>query len=133
GSCSWSPERRLSARASVARRRRVPSELSGTAEARLSRYADSATMTTEALLTVAARPERRRHATVEIVVPVYNEAADLEASVRRLHRYLTERFPLSWLITIADNASVDNTWGIACRLALGLDGVQAVHLDEKGR
>src|SRR5919109_4142481 len=58
-----------------------------------------------------------RPATVEIVVPVYNEEAELEASVRRLHSFLTERFPLSWLVTIADNASTDGTWGIACRLA----------------
>src|SRR5256884_7510498 len=71
--------------------------------------------------------------TVEIVIPVYNEENELEASVRRLHAYLTERFPLSWLVTIADNASTDRTWGIACRLANELDGVQALHLDQKGR
>ena len=70
---------------------------------------------------------------VEIVIPVYNEEAGLEASVRRLHGYLSERFPLTWLITIADNASTDQTWGIACRLADELDGVRAVHLDQKGR
>ena len=72
-------------------------------------------------------------ADVEIVIPVYNEEATLEASVRRLHEYLSERFPLSWLVTIADNASRDHTWAIACRLAMELDGVQAVHLAEKGR
>src|SRR5256714_1091535 len=70
---------------------------------------------------------------VEIVIPVYNEENELEASVQRLHAYLTERFPLSWLVTIADNASTDRTWGIACRLANELDGVQALHLDQKGR
>jgi putative flippase GtrA len=74
-----------------------------------------------------------RVATVEIVVPVYNEEVGLEASVRRLHRYLLDRFPLTWLVTIADNASTDRTWTIACRLAEKLDGVRAVHLDEKGR
>ena len=72
-------------------------------------------------------------ADVEIVIPVYNEEATLEASVRRLHEYLSERFPLSWLVTIADNASRDHTWAVACRLAMELDGVQAVHLPEKGR
>ena len=70
---------------------------------------------------------------VEIVIPVYNEEAALETSVRRLHEYLTDRFPLSWLITIADNASRDQTWGIANRLAYDLRGVHAVHLAEKGR
>ena len=57
-------------------------------------------------------------------MPVYNEEADLAASIRRLHGYLAERFPLSWLVTIADNASTDHTWGIACRLASELDGVR---------
>jgi hypothetical protein len=35
-------------------------------------------------------------------------------------------------VTIADNAS-DQTWPVACRLAQQLNGVRAVHLDEKGR
>ena len=42
------------------------------------------------------RPSTEAVAAVEIVVPVYNEATDLAASIERLHRYLTERFPLSW-------------------------------------
>jgi putative flippase GtrA len=70
---------------------------------------------------------------VDIVIPVYNEELDLEESVRRLHEYLMSRFPLSWTITIADNGSRDQTWGVACRLASQLGGVRAVHLDEKGR
>jgi putative flippase GtrA len=85
------------------------------------------------LLTIDATPERRATADVEIVVPVYDEEGGLEASVRRLHSYLTDRFPLRWVITIADNASRDRTWGVACRLADELEGVQAVHLDDKGR
>jgi putative flippase GtrA len=78
-------------------------------------------------------PDRSRTATVEIVVPVYNEEADLEASMRRLHTYLSTSFPLTWIVTIADNASTDRTWGIACRLAGELDGVNALHLEQKGR
>jgi glycosyltransferase involved in cell wall biosynthesis len=70
---------------------------------------------------------------VEIVVPVYNEQQELSASVHRLHGYLTEKFPLSWLITVADNASTDSTWGIACGLAKELRGVRALHLEQKGR
>ena len=63
-------------------------------------------------------PRTGRLATkVEIVIPVYNEEAGLEASIRRLHSYLQDRFPLGWLITVADNASLDRTWGVACRLA----------------
>jgi len=75
----------------------------------------------------------RRIADVEIVIPVYNEEAGLETSIRRLHGYLSERFPLTWVITIADNASRDRTWGTACRVASELPGVRAVHLPEKGR
>ena len=75
----------------------------------------------------------RPAATVEIVIPVYNEEAGLEESIRTLHAYLTDHFPLSWTITIADNASTDRTWPIACRLALIFDGVRAVHLAKKGR
>jgi len=70
---------------------------------------------------------------VEIVVPVYNEAGDLGPSIERLSAYLVAHFPLSWTITIADNASTDDTWLIACDLACRLNGVRAVHLDRKGR
>jgi putative flippase GtrA len=70
---------------------------------------------------------------VEIVVPVFNEADQLEASIRRLHRYLVDVFPFSFRLTIADNASTDRTWTIARELAEQLPGVVAVRLDKKGR
>jgi glycosyltransferase involved in cell wall biosynthesis len=74
------------------------------------------------------------HAPVlDLVVPVYNEEADLERSVRRLHAYLEHEFPFSFRITIADNASRDRTWEIARRLRDELAHVAAVHLDRKGR
>jgi putative flippase GtrA len=70
---------------------------------------------------------------VEIVVPVFNEEADLERSVRRLDGYLDAHFPFRAVITIADNASTDGTWRIATELASELERVRAVHLDAKGR
>ena len=70
---------------------------------------------------------------VEIVIPVYNEEDDLERSVRTLSTFLADHFALSWTITIADNASTDGTWPIACRLADQLDRVEALRLSEKGR
>src|SRR3954469_22290810 len=70
---------------------------------------------------------------VEIVVPVYNEAAGLEHSIRRLHRFLSDGFPFSWRIVIADNASVDATPEIARRLALELPSVSHLRLEQKGR
>ncbi|QYC43375.1 Undecaprenyl-phosphate mannosyltransferase [Nonomuraea coxensis DSM 45129] len=70
---------------------------------------------------------------VEVVVPVYDEQRALRASVTRLHGYLTRNFPYGFRITIADNASTDDTWRIATELAQELPHVHAVHLDEKGR
>jgi len=70
---------------------------------------------------------------LDVVVPVYNEQADLEPAVRRLHEYLSTRVPLTFRITIADNASTDETAAIADRLADELPAVSAVHLAEKGR
>ena len=74
-----------------------------------------------------------RTATVEIVVPVYNEERILEPSIRRLRRYLDEQFPFDATVTIADNASTDRTWEVASRVAAQGRGVRAVHLDQKGR
>ena len=70
---------------------------------------------------------------VEIIVPVYNEEDDLGPSIRRLHDHLSNGFPFSWRITIADNASTDATPAVACLLAEELLGVRVVRLDEKGR
>src|SRR5207253_2936108 len=70
---------------------------------------------------------------LDVVVPVYDEQADLEPNVRRLHGYLLREFPFTFRITIADNASRDATWEIARRLAGELEHVEAVHLEHKGR
>lgn len=71
--------------------------------------------------------------TLDIVVPVYNEELDLARSVARLHDYLTAQVPMSFRITIADNASTDGTATIADRLAEQFPQVRAVHLTQKGR
>src|SRR5690242_15463988 len=70
---------------------------------------------------------------IDIVVPVYNEQAALERSIRTLHAFLADGFPFTWRIVIADNASIDRTWELASALCEQLDGVEAVHLDQKGR
>ena len=83
---------------------------------------------------MTAVAERRvRTVDVEIVVPVFNEEADLGPSVLRLHTFLQDSFPFRTLVTIADNASTDGTWQLATELASSLAGVRAVHLDAKGR
>ena len=73
------------------------------------------------------------HPRLDVVVPVYNEQGSLASSVRVLHATLAELFDLSWRITIADNASTDDTAAIARSLAAELSGVRVIHLDEKGR
>jgi glycosyltransferase involved in cell wall biosynthesis len=70
---------------------------------------------------------------IEVTVPVYNEEKVLAENVRRLHAYLTTNLPFRFVITIADNASTDETLAIAERLGAELAGVRAVHLDRKGR
>ncbi|WP_054812352.1 bifunctional glycosyltransferase family 2/GtrA family protein [Nocardia arizonensis] len=70
---------------------------------------------------------------LDVVIPVYNEEADLGICVRRLHAYLSEGFPFPARITIADNASTDETMRVARMLADELDDVRVVHLDAKGR
>ncbi len=82
--------------------------------------------------TAEARPATRT-ALVDVVVPVYNEAEDLTASVLRLDDYLARSFPYEYRIVIADNASTDGTWPIAQRLAARHSHVWAEHLDAKGR
>ncbi|GAA0956652.1 bifunctional glycosyltransferase family 2/GtrA family protein [Frigoribacterium faeni] len=76
------------------------------------------------------RPDGLR---LDIVVPVYDEAATLEASIASLHDHLTRHVADRWRVTIADNASTDGTAELADRLAARLPGVIAVHLSEKGR
>lgn len=70
---------------------------------------------------------------LDVVVPVYNEQAALAESIHRLHRYLQEAVPFPARITIADNASVDDTSRIAAELAAELSDVRVVRLEQKGR
>ncbi|GGG23466.1 putative glycosyltransferase [Rhodococcoides trifolii] len=72
-------------------------------------------------------------ATLEVVIPVYNEERDLETCIRRLHFFLTTTVPYASRITIADNASTDSTLEVARRLEAEIDGVRVRHLGEKGR
>ena len=90
-----------------------------------------------AITALATRPTRRpattKLALIDIVIPVFNEASDLERSVRTLDAYLSVALPYSYRVTIADNASKDGTWLIAQGLASTMPHVTAVHLDQKGR
>ncbi|MEU4530341.1 glycosyltransferase [Micromonospora ureilytica] len=81
----------------------------------------------------AAVQARPTVAVLDVVIPVYNEEVDLGPCVRRLHAHLSAHFPYPFQITIADNASVDDTLKVADGLAGELPGVEVLHLDAKGR
>jgi putative flippase GtrA len=70
---------------------------------------------------------------VDIVIPVYNEEADLGSSVRKLRAYLDRDFPFETRITIADNGSTDRTWLVATQLEREVGGVRAIHLEQNCR
>ncbi len=72
-------------------------------------------------------------ATVEIVVPVHDEAGVLEANIDLLCAYLAAEFPFSARVTIADNASTDGTSAIARELAARHEEVAALVVPGKGR
>ena len=76
---------------------------------------------------------RRVPLDVEIVVPVYNEAAQLAERITALRTFLDESFPFRALVTVVDNASTDDTDKVARHLAATMRGVAAMHLPRKGR
>ncbi|MFI5683132.1 glycosyltransferase [Streptomyces sp. NPDC051636] len=78
-------------------------------------------------------PAHPHEPVLDVVVPVFNEEKDLEPSVRRLHAHLRETFPYPFRITVADNASTDETPRIAARLAAELPEAEWLRLAEKGR
>jgi putative flippase GtrA len=94
---------------------------------------------TEHIARFASRPNAARAAAVtgvpvlDVVIPVYNEETALADSVRRVHRHLRDTFPYPVRITIADNASIDETPRVARGLAAELPDVRVVRLEQKGR
>ena len=78
----------------------------------------------------AAEPGRT---TVEIVVPVHNEACGLGPAIRRVHAYLTDQLPFPARITIAENGSTDATWMRARELEDEFSLVRAVQIGQPGR
>ena len=72
--------------------------------------------------------------TLNIVLPVYNEAKELRQSVVILLDFLeTYMVDFDWHITIADNASTDDTPNIASLLSREFAGITVVKIRIKGR
>lgn len=84
-------------------------------------------------VTGAATPDRPLQATVlDVVLPVLDEEAVLDASVRALHRHL-ETMAVPFRITIVDNGSTDTTARIASALAGEFERVRALHTSQRGK
>lgn len=72
--------------------------------------------------------------TVEITIPVYNEEKELEKNIEILYKFCEKNLPkYNWHITIADNASSDNTPVIGALLAKRYSEVSHFRLEQKGR
>lgn len=74
----------------------------------------------------------------DVVIPVYNEQAELASSAMMLMAQLEQLeelpVPITAQIVIADNASSDLTWNLACKLADTFpEKVRALRIPEKGR
>jgi glycosyltransferase involved in cell wall biosynthesis len=72
-------------------------------------------------------------ATIDVVVPVLNEAHVLEKSVERLRSHLHAHLRYGWRVVIVDNGSTDGTRQIAERLAASFPDVRFLHLLQRGR
>jgi glycosyltransferase involved in cell wall biosynthesis len=70
---------------------------------------------------------------VDIVIPVLNEAHVLEKSVRTTLDFLRPNFPYRWRIIVVDNGSTDGTQKVARRLSETEKEVGFLHLQQRGR
>jgi len=71
---------------------------------------------------------------VEITVPAYNEEEELEKHITILAKFCDENLSMyDWHITVADNASTDNTPVIAATLAKKNQRISLLRLEQKGR
>lgn len=71
--------------------------------------------------------------TVDVVIPVLNEAHVLERSVSTVREFLQETAPWRWRVVIVDNGSTDGTDGVGRRLAETHSDVHFLHLHQRGR
>jgi glycosyltransferase involved in cell wall biosynthesis len=70
---------------------------------------------------------------VDVVIPVLNEAHVLATTVAQLRARLPEILPCRWRVVIVDNGSTDGTDEIGRSLAAGRTDVAFLHLDKRGR
>ncbi|MGH9938086.1 MAG: glycosyltransferase, partial [Blastocatellia bacterium] len=72
--------------------------------------------------------------TVDVVIPVLNEAQVLEKSVRTVRGFLNQHCAAyAWRILVVDNGSTDGTDQVALKLSAQFSDVHLIHLTQKGR
>jgi glycosyltransferase involved in cell wall biosynthesis len=71
--------------------------------------------------------------TVDVVIPVLNEAHVLEKSVETVRRFILGDSRYVWRVVVVDNGSTDGTQAVARRLSQTYPDVTFMHLVEKGR
>ncbi len=75
-----------------------------------------------------------RKPSVEITVPVYNEEKELEKNITILSDFCSKKLTnYDWHVTIADNASTDNTPIIASSIEKRNPRISHFRLEQKGR
>ena len=73
-------------------------------------------------------------ATVDIIIPVYNEEEVLPRTIATLTEFFENSMPSNpWQVTIADNASTDSTQAVSEMLARQHPGVNYLRIPQKGR
>ena len=74
------------------------------------------------------------HTSLDVVVPVLNEARALPLSIGKLHDFLSINFSdHNWQIVIADNGSIDSTQEVAKRLLYHYSRIRYIRLELRGR
>ena len=72
-------------------------------------------------------------ATVDVVIPVYNEEQALPRNIGILADFLKTNLRNPWQIVIADNASTDRTKSVAKLLCERYSGINYLYIPQKGR
>jgi glycosyltransferase involved in cell wall biosynthesis len=77
--------------------------------------------------------QRGSRVSVDIAIPVLNEAHVLGQSVTRVLEFLRPRFHCAWQLLIVDNGSTDGTQDVARALCERNPEVRFIHLLQRGR
>jgi len=72
---------------------------------------------------------------ISLVVPVFNEAAIVDKSIRKIAEFLEKNYSsFQWELIVADNKSTDETYQMAVRTIreLGDERIRVIYIERKG-